>query len=338
MDLLFFRKNFMFSFATLWLLNFVFSPMASMYSQTVDRGTATFEHERSVATEATIIAQERLSADREDKIGLTLVKLANHLYPDYRPLLLLRARLQYSLDIPRPSSPGAGEAEFVAFLKRRTASLKKKNNQRDMHLLLVYHSIIRIFDPADEESLVSLMRFSDSGAEMELEKLLDKRFSSMPYHELCPEDPRYAIGNLVKTVDVPADTPWTDTWIKVQAGKIVRTKATRFWGFGTSGSFPIVDADGYDNVSLEEIIDKGSKGPKDKKFRPPQVVARKLKGQKDMNPGCLLGKIGSEVMPLGRNSTFKADSSGILYLGPFEWDSYNDNSGYLSVTIEISDK
>jgi len=27
-----------------------------------------------------------------------------------------------------------------------------------------------------------------------------------------------------------------------------------------------------------------------------------------------------------------------LFLGPFEWDSYNDNSGYLLVTIEVSDR
>ena len=93
---------------------------------------------------------------------------------------------------------------------------------------------------------------------------------------------------------------------------------------------------------MEDMIDKGNAGRKDRnyrtRYRPPKFVTKKLKGRKEMNPGSLIAKIGKQVYAVGKKGTFRAENSGILYLGPFEWDAYNDNSGYLSVTIEVSDK
>lgn len=301
-----------------------------------------FDSEKSIAVEATIIAQKKLAEDPKDKLGLMLMRLANHIYPNYRPLLLLRAKIKYDLPIHAPENEGTGEAEFINFLKRRTTTLESKNNQRDQHLSLIYNSVIKIFEPENERALVSLIKFSDAGAEMDLEKLLSKKFSTMPYFELDPKDPRYSIDDIKKTIDVPADTPWTDTWIKVKAGKVIKIDAKRFWTLGTDGTFPYCDGDGFDNVSMDNMVDKGNAGKKDMghktKFRAPKFVTKKLKGKKQMTPGCLLAKIGNQIEPVGKKGTFRAESDGVLYLGPFEWDSYNDNSGYLSVDIEVSDK
>lgn len=301
-----------------------------------------FDSEKSIAVEATIIAQKKLQKNKKDKIGITLMNLANHVYPSYKPLLLLRAKMKYNLPIPEPENKGTGEAEFVDFLKRRALKLRHQNNQRDKHLCLIYNSVIRIFDPDDEKTLVALIQFSDSGSNMNLDKLLSKKFSTMPYYELDPKDPRYAIDNVTKTIEVPADTPWTDTWIKVKAGKVIKIDSRRFWTLGSKGTFPYVDGNGFDNLTMQDLVDKGNKGKKDSgyrtRYRAPKFVTKKLKGRKNMNPGCLLAKIGRQVHPVGKKSTFRSEVSGILYLGPFEWDSYGDNSGYLSVTIEISDK
>ena len=301
-----------------------------------------FDSEKAIAVEASIIAQNRLSVNKKDKIGLTLMNLAKHIYPSYKPLLLLRAKLKYNLAIDKSLKDGTGEAEFVNFLKNRTRQLKKGHNQRDRHLSLIYCSIIRIFDPKDEATLISLMKYDDLGKEMDIDKLLSKKFSTMPYFELDPKDPRYAIDNVKKTIKIYANIPWNSTWIKVKKGKVVKIDAKRFWTLGNDGVFPYTDADGFDNLSLQKMIDKGNKGKKDRgyqnKYRAPKFITKKFKGKKDMKPGSLLAKIGTQVIPVGKKSEFRPTSSGELFLGPFEWDSYNDNSGYLLVTIEVSDR
>lgn len=301
-----------------------------------------FDSEKAIAVEAAIIAQNRLFANKKDKVGLTLMNLAKHIYPSYKPLLLLRAKLKYNLAIDKSLKEGAGEVEFVNFLKKRTQQLKKGNNQRDRHLSLIYCSIIRIFDPKDEATLIALMKFDDLGKEMKIDKLLSKKFSTMPYFELDPKDPRFAIDNVKKTIKVFANIPWNSTWIKVKKGKVIRIDAKRFWTLGNDGAFPYTDGDGFDNLSLQKMIDKGNKGKKDRgyqnRYRAPKFMSRKFKGKKDMKPGSLLAKVGNQVIPVGKKSEFRPTSSGELFLGPFEWDSYSDNSGYLLVTIEVSDK
>ena len=227
-------------------------------------------------------------------------------------------------------------------LKKRSYQLSNNNNIRDRHLCLIYYSIVRMFDPENEKAIIQLMKFSDQGTEMNLKKLFQKEFSQLPYYELDPKDSRYAIGNVTKTLEVHAATPWTDSWIKVKAGQIIRIEAKRFWTLGSDGTFPYTDADGFDNLTLQQLIDKGNKGKKDRgyntRYRVPKFVSRKLKGKRDMNPGSLLVKIGKTVYPAGRKIELRAESDGILYFGPFEWDSYSDNSGYLLITVEVSDR
>ena len=301
-----------------------------------------FNSEKEIAISAQEIAHRRLAKNREDKTGLMLVELANHLYPTYEPLLLLRGKLKYNLDIELPHNEEVGETEFVYNLKKRAYLLSKNNNIRDRHLCLIYYEIIRLFEPENEKAIIQLMKFEDQGEEMNLKKLFTKEFSQMPYYELDSKDPRYAIGNVKKTIEVPADVPWTDSWIKVKTGQIIRIEAKRFWTLGNDGTFPYTDADGFDNLSLQQLIDKGNKGTKDRayktKYRVPTFVTRKLKGQKEMQPGSLLAKIGTTVYPAGRKVELRALSDGILYFGPFEWDVYGDNSGYLLVTVEVSDR
>ena len=314
---------------------------AQSYQDAQKKKVDVFETEKIIAINAQLIAQKRLAKDTNDKTALTLVALANHLYPTYEPLLLLRAKLKYKLPITEPSKQKLTETEFTDTLKKRALALEKSTNVRDMHLRLVYYSIIRLFLPEDDKTLIELMKFSDLGKDMDLTKLLQKKFSSMPFNELDPKDQRYAIGNVEKTIKVYAREPWTDSWIKVKEGQIVRLTASRFWTLG-SGTFPYIDADGFDNLDLTTMTDKGNSGKHDKnyqtKFRPPKFATKKLLGKKGMQPGCLLAKIGNSIYPAGREVTFKAESSGILSLGPFEWESYNDNDGYLLVKITISDK
>jgi len=300
-----------------------------------------FDSEKAIAVDAELIAHKRLARNKKDPIALTLVNFAHHLYPEYEQLLLLRGKLKYNLEIEVPHNEGAGETEFVYNLKKRALKLSKNSNIRDRHLCLIYYSIIRLFDPENEKALIQLMKFADQGEEMKIDKLFLKKFSQLPYYALDPKDSRYAIGDVTKTIEVHASEPWTDTWIKVKSGQVIRVTAKRFWTLGSDGTFPYTDADGFDNLSLQELVDKGNKGKKDRnynsRYRVPKFVTRSLKGKKDMKPGCLLAKIGKTVYPAGRKVEFRAESNGVLSLGPFEWDSYSDNSGYLLVTVEVSD-
>ena len=336
-----------YTYNVIWALLLFFitaSPSLHAASSSSKKSTSSaFNSEKVLAVDATIIAIKRLINNRKDTKGLTLVEFAHHLYPEYEPLLLLRGQLKYNLDITPPHTKNPiGEAEFLYNLKRRALQLAKSNNIRDRHLCLIYNSMIRMFEPDNTQSIVQLMKFADEGMEMDVHRLFKKKFSQIPYYELDPKDPRYVIGNVEKTIKVFASDPWTDSWIKVKEGQIIRVQARRFWTLGQDGTFPYVDADGFDNISLKTLVDRGNSGKHDRKFqsqyRVPKFVTKKLLGKKGMKPGCLLAKIGRTVYPLGRNVTFRAESSGILFLGPFEWDSYSDNSGYLLVTIKVSDR
>ena len=318
---------------------FIFSALSSM---AVKPKNDNFEAEKTIGKTAQAIAQQHLAKDPKDKIGNTLVKLANHLYPEYKPLLLLRGKLKYHLKVLPPAKTPPTESMFVHALKIRTAALSNNNNIKDRHLAIVYSSIIRLFEPEDEKSIILLMKFQDQGEETNLDKLLIKKFSTMPYNELDPRDQRYSIGNVTKTVKVLAKEPWTETWIKVKSGQMLHFECKRFWTLGGDGEFPYTDADGYGNIPIKQMIDKGNTGKKDRyrktRWRAAKFIIRKLKGTRELRPGCLMGKIGNKLYPLGKSVTIKAENSGVLQLGPFEWDVYNDNSGYLNVTITLSDK
>ena len=332
------RKIFRFSLISAFLLLIARTFPVNAAETDVEK----FDSERAIAVDATIIAQTRLAKDKKDTIGNVLAKLAHHIYPEYEPLLLLRGKLKYNVPIKPPTQQGVGEAEFVYCLKKRLKMLEKNNNIRDRHLCAVYASIIRLFEPDNPDALIMLMKYEDAGEEVKLDKLLLKKFSTMPYFELDPKDPRYSIGNVEKTIKVPANTPWTDSWIKVKVGDIIRVEAKRVWTLGKGSDFPYTDADGFDNVSLMTMTDKGNSGSRDKnyqrRFRLPKFIMKKVKGTRDMKPGCLLAKIGNKIYPAGKQSSFKAETSGVLYFGPFEWSDYSDNDGYLLVTVKVSNK
>ncbi|NOY74903.1 MAG: hypothetical protein GXP32_03820 [Kiritimatiellaeota bacterium] len=331
------------TFAFFLFLIFSFSSNGLLFAGKIGKSRSeNFESEKLIAQTAQAIAQQRLSKNPKDKIGNILTKLANHLYPEYLPLLLLRGKIKYRLKVLPPAKTPPPESKFVHALKIRMAELSKKNNMRDRHLAIVYASIIRFFEPEDEKSIIFLMQAQDQGEQMNLDKLLVKKFSAMPFNELDPKDPRYSIGKVTKTVEVPAKEPWTETWIKVKAGQIIHFESRRFWSLGGGGAFPYTDADGYSPDSMREMVDRGNTGKRDRsrktRWRPPKFITKKIKGTRDLRPGCLLAKIGRKIYPLGKSVTIKAENSGVLMLGPFEWDVYSDNSGYLLVTISVSDK
>ena len=65
---------------------------------------------------------------------------------------------------------------------------------------------------------------------------------------------------------------------------------------------------------------------------------KRLKSEATANLGSLIAKIGNKIYPAGVESTFRADTSGVLFFGPYEWDDYSDNTGFLTITFEVADK
>ena len=51
-----------------------------------------FSTEKSIAINAQLLAHKILANNKNDEKGLMLLQLANHLYPKYEPLLLLRGK------------------------------------------------------------------------------------------------------------------------------------------------------------------------------------------------------------------------------------------------------
>ena len=195
--------------------------------------------------------------------------------------------------------------------------------------------MIRLFEPADENAIVTLTNFRDKGLTTELEQLFDRDLQETRDIQYDKKDERYVISNIKKDIMVPARQPWTDTFVKVEAGKFVKIRAFGTWKMGEVGNnIPVCDADGYANFNP---LDPNSKKiTKKKKKKVP--VKKYYKSSLHSFPGSLLAKIGKKSYPVGRETTFRAETSGILYLGPYEWADYSDNSGALQVSFEISDK
>jgi hypothetical protein len=325
---------------TFYLVLLTFIVFSYVGHSTNSEATETFESERNIAIGAHEIATKRLVKNKKDPIALKLVDLANHLSPNYEPLLLLRARMKYNLKIPIPESEIVSESDFVKMLKEKTEDLSKRSSVRNRHLNMIYYQIIRLFEPDYERALIELMKFENQGESLDLKKLLQKKYSQMPFDELDPKDPRYAIGEVTKTIRVPADQEWTDSWIKVEKGKVITIKAKRMWSLVSFDEdfLPYTDADGYEDATLQYMLDKARKDSVGTRKRPGRKIPSFINKNKYMNPGCLLVKVDETVYPAGKNVTIRPKNSGILYLGPFEWDTYSDNSGYLEVKITVSDK
>ena len=285
---------------------------------------------------ALLLAQEKLSKNKKDPIGLLLLNFANHFTPANRDVLLIRGKLKFNVPFKAPKKK-MDDKEFVLLLSQARDHINDSDTAMNRHILTILNQLIRNFNPKEEEAIIALMEFSDKGVEVDVNKLLTKKLYAITDTKFDPKDSRYAISNVKKTIAVPSNTPWTDTWIKVSAGKMIRVTAHGTWSMGDEVDFPACDPNGYvsyDIKTLKRWSSDRHAGKKKKKKTAPKAYA---KAKRSGAPGCLLAKIGKKEYYIGKQMTFKAESSGILYFGPYEWGDYLDNYGSLTLTIEIYD-
>ena len=276
------------------------------------------------------LAQEKLSKNKNDKQGLLLLSFANHFSPSNRDVLLIRGKLKFNVSISPPKKT-TNEKEFLFLLAQARYYINDSDTTMNRHILSILNQMIRSFNPKEENAIIALMKFSDMGMEIDINKLLDKKLANITDTKFDPRDSRYAISNIKKTIIVPANTPWTDTWIKVTAGKMITVEAHGTWSMGKQVDFPACDPSGYINYNIKKLK-RWSASTKKK-----QEYTASSKARRSGAPGCLLAKIGTQEYYIGKKMTFKADTSGIMYFGPYEWDDYLDNFGSLSISVEISD-
>lgn len=276
------------------------------------------------------LAQEKLSKDKKDKQGLLLLNFANHFIPANRGVLLIRGKLKFNVPISCPEKT-IDEKQFLLMLSQARDHINGSDTAMNRHILSVLNQMIRSFNPKEETAIIALMEFSDKGAEIDINKLLDKKLDNITDTKYDSKDPRYAISNIKKTITVPANTPWTDAWIKVTSGKMVTIEAHGTWSMGDQLDFPACDPAGYVSYDIKKL----------KRWSASSAIKQEYttssKAKRSGAPGCLLAKIGNQEYYIGKKMTFKADSSGILYLGPYEWDDYLDNYGSLTINIEVAD-
>ncbi|MBU8901197.1 MAG: hypothetical protein KOO69_00510 [Victivallales bacterium] len=281
------------------------------------------------------LAKQRLAKNKNDSTGLLLLNFANHFIPTNRDVLLVRGKLKFKVTL-KASKKKADEKEFILLLSQARDHINDSDTAMNRHILTILNQLIRTFNPKEEEAIIALMEFSDKGVEVDINKLLVKKLDSITDTKFDPKDSRYAISNIKKTITVPANTPWTDTWVKVSAGKMVRVTAHGTWSMGDEVDFPACDPDGYMSYDIKTLkrwsMDRNTK--KKKKKSAPKAYA---KAKRSGAPGCLLAKIGKREYYIGKEMTFKAESNGILYFGPYEWGDYLDNYGSLTIRVEIYD-
>jgi hypothetical protein len=288
-----------------------------------------------LSDKAIVLAQNRLATNSKDNIGLMLLKFAEHFAPEKREVLLLRGKLHYNVKIIK-SKTKVSETEFLGLLQHALDRVDDKHSVVARHLTAVFCSMIRLFAPADEKSIIILTQFRDKGFATELKPLFERDLQATSNIRYDERDSRYVISNIKKSIMVPANQPWTDSFVKVEAGKFVRVKAFRTWEMGDVGkNIPACDADGYADFNP---LDPNSKKVTKKKKGKKVAVKKYYKSSLQAFPGSLLAKIGKKSYPVGREAVFRAETSGILYFGPYEWADYSDNAGALQVSFEISDK
>jgi hypothetical protein len=288
---------------------------------------------KTLSNKAVLLAESKLADNPKDTTGLMLLKLSEHFTPEKREVLLLRGKLHYKVKISKPKTKPSSK-EFVILLQQALKKVENKNSVISRHLTAIFCSMIRLFKPADEKAIILLTQFRDKGFTTELASLFDRDLQQTNDTQYDEKDPRYVISNVKKSVMVPANTPWTDTFVKVEAGKFIRVKAFRVWEMGDVGkNIPACDADGYPDFNPKN---PNKKAPTKKKKS--KKVQMYYKSDLQAFPGSLLAKIGKKIYPVGREAVFRAETSGIIYFGPYEWADYSDNSGALQVSFEISDK
>lgn len=279
---------------------------------------------------ALTLAQEKLSKNKKDPQGLLLLNFANHFIPTNRDVLLIRGKLKFNVPLSPPKK-SIEEKDFLLLLSQARDHINDSDTAMNRHILTILNQLIRSFNPKEEDAIIALMEFSDKGVEIDISKLLDKKLDAITDTKFDPKDSRYAISDIKKTVTVPANTPWTDTWIKVSAGKMITVTAHGTWSMGDEVDFPACDPSGYVTYDIRTL--KRWSATEKKK----QDYTTSKKAKRSGAPGCLLAKIGTKEYYIGKQMTFKAESSGILYFGPYEWGDYLDNYGSLTVNVEISD-
>jgi hypothetical protein len=288
-----------------------------------------------LANSARIVAQRLLSRSQSDKKGLILLKFAKHLDQDNREVLLLRGKLKFKVKIEPPKKKVTPE-DFLKQLVRASSYTYRTNEALGRHFKAVLCQMIRLFEPSNEDAIITLINFEDKGFSTDLNELLSQQLTGTIDVQYDPKDPRYVVSNVKKTLFVPAKQPWTDSWIKVKEGKIIRVRTQQLWsmGFGNRTAFPSCSGSGLENTTIEILLNPSTSKKKKKKTPPKRFQKSMLKGK----PGCLLAKIGKKEYVVGSEAIFRAESSGILFFGPFEWGDYSDNIGSLKVTVQVSDK
>jgi len=276
------------------------------------------------------LAEQILAKNNKDTRGLLLLSFANHLIPTNREVLLIRGKLKFKVPLKAPKKK-VDEKEFITLLGQSRDHINDSDTAMNRHVLAILNQLIRSFNPKEEDAIIALMEFSDKGVEVDINKLLLKKLDAITDTKFDPKDSRYAISNIKKTITIPSNTPWTDTWIKVKTGKMIRVTAHGTWSMGDEVDFPACDPNGYMGYDVK-TLKRWSATSKKK-----QAFTSSRKAKRSGAPGCLLAKIGNKEYYIGKQMTFKAESNGILYFGPYEWGDYLDNYGSLTISVEIYD-
>ncbi|MDD5698819.1 MAG: hypothetical protein PHH77_09415 [Victivallaceae bacterium] len=322
------RKIVIFCLLSVPLLNGLRGQGSYNYSRSLTYPLPKITMER-LGESALRLAKQKLAVNGKDSMGLLLLNFANHLIPHRREVLLVRGKLKFAIPIDPPRRK-MEEKDFLLLLSQARDHINDSDTSMNRHLLIILNQLIRSFNPEEEDAIIALMKFTDKGIEIDLDKLLAKKLDSVTDVKFDPKDSRYAVSNITRSVAVPANVPWTDTWIKIRAGKMIRITARGTWSMGDVAGFPTCDPEGYTAYDVRKIKRWSVSAGNSKKVIP-------VKSKRSGAPGCLLAKIGTKEYYIGSQITFQADNSGVLYLGPYEWDDYLDNSGELSVNIEVYD-
>lgn len=285
---------------------------------------------KALAVQAVTLAQSYLANDPKDSKGLVLLNFAKHFMPDNREVLLLRGKLKFNVKILPPKDK-VSQSEFINLLEASLKKVKNRNTELSRHLTAIFCATIRMFKPDDEEAIVTLISFEDAGINTDIDQLLGRSLEQSQNVKYDSTDSRYVISNIKKSLLVQANEPWTDSFVKVKTGKIIRVQAFRSWKLGgVGGRLTMCDADGYTDLNA---VDPNKTATTKK-----TTTTTLTKSELQAHPGSLLAQIGKKIYPVGRKAVFRAESDGILYFGPYEWGDYSNNEGALLVTFEVSDK
>lgn len=233
---------------------------------------------KSLAETARIVAQRLLSRSPTDAKGQIILKFANHLDPENRDIILLRGKLKFKVKIDSPTEKLTSD-DLLAQLIRASKYPYHTNEALGRHFKAVLCQMIRLFQPGNEDAIITLMDFEDKGFNTELNELLSQQLSATIDVQYDPKDPRYVISNIKKTFFVPANQPWTDSWIKVKEGKIVRVRTQQLWsmGFGSGKGglkFPSCGGGRYSECQYRVIAESRS-GQEEKEKRTGEKHSKK---------------------------------------------------------------